>query len=172
MMRDLGRYIYTVLFLVLLDSSVALANSFVSVANIKIVKPINLAEIQKLNLGVLVKPGQKQIIEITPEGGIGSSTTATILEQSDISSGKISVVGSEGKNIQVDAAYTNNVPNINFLEVKGNYDSMESNLLTGMTNITSSESQKDLLFGAKVEISEQITEGDYSPELVLSVNYE
>jgi hypothetical protein len=152
---------------------VCYASFYATSAQIKIVTPITFQEIKQLNFGVIEPSATDKYVEVTPKGGIGSGTTATFVDSGVMSSAKVKVMGSDVNNISITASYLYNELAFEIQEMKAEYDGSQSGeLISGMRNLTASSAGKELDFGAKIKINANTPEGNYTPGLRLSVNYE
>ena len=151
----------------------ALSATYSTTAKIRIVKPITFQEISQLNFGVVEYSTTDKYVEILPTGTIGAGTTASFMNSGSISSTKVKIMGSDNSNVGITATYIGNETNFSIEEMKAEYEGAgNGELFAGMSNLTTTSAGKELSFGAKLKINGNTPEGDYQPEILLSVNYE
>jgi hypothetical protein len=149
----------------------AISANLVGYSNIRILNPINIAEISSLNLGVIEASGQEAQVELSPNGEL-SVDGASILDDSSLSVGAFKIYGSGNNNININVDYLENESLIKINSNQGIYKDINGDFSQGISNLPSSVNGELLKLGVNMTLDAQISEGDYEPEMLLSVNYE
>lgn len=139
-------------------------------SHIKIVTPVNIEELSRLNFGVIQTPEQNSNISINYNGILTGD--AEIMDHSAASIAEFIIKGSDFQNVEIKVEYLQNVQFIEFNSIDGSIDGNSGDFLQGMSNVTLTNSGKLLSFGANIRLIQGLNEGNYEPAIRLSVNYE
>lgn len=143
-------------------------------ASIQIRGALALTEAASLNFGTIEQPSSDVVVHVTTSNTVGSNNTATFVDQSGIRAGEITVTGSEISNVSIQAQDVGNVPGLSFTSITGNYGGAgDVNLVTGTNNQTPPGAEgTSLALGAELQVASSVTEGNYSPQIAIEVNYD
>lgn len=129
-------------------------------------------EDHSLNFGTIAKP----TTNVTAKVGFNNqlSGTAQFLDTSTASRGSYKIFGSFFNTINISATDLGTYPQyMKYVKIKGKYPgSGNFNMLQGLGGLAPPGFGKQLKVAAKLKISSGTPDGDYSPEFVISVNYD
>lgn len=165
--------VLSVLGLLLAPNAVQ-ANDFNFDSNIGILRVLNVTETQKMDFGVIEEPAGDVLVEITTEGTVGPSNTATHIDTSTIAEGRYKVFGSSLSTISISARNGTSPSGMTFQKLNAIYQESTADLInTGLTGLSApTDLGTDLIVGAILNVPDAVTEGTYAPEFILEVNYE
>jgi len=156
--------------------SVAQANAvFNQTADIEVLRALTITENERLNFGVIDLPGSDVKVHITTSGVVGATeTTATHINTTPIKMGEYTIKGSDSSQISITASNGGSVSGLTFERIEASYDSgpdvdLIAAALTGSAPTTTG---KTLLVGAVLNVAAGITEGTYTPDFKLNIDYQ
>ncbi len=164
---------FMVLVMASLSPTASYAFSFSPSASITIVSAVGVSEQQGLNFATINKPETSVVVEVTPDGALGSNTTASMAGGSSPTAGVYTISGSATQTISITASNVGNVEGISFNAISGKYNNGSTvNLVSGVSGLVPPGAGKALALGGTLTIQPTIGTGTFAPQIALNINYE
>ncbi len=145
--------------------------SFNGNSNIKLLSPLRITELSRLNFGVIEKPTERVWVGVRRNGT--SEGTANILDSSPVQNGLIQITGSDTETINIRALDLNTHPELKFRRINGVYNGDVLRLRQGVSNVSAPTNiGVEMSIFSRLWVEPEITTGNYQPAFLVEVNYD
>lgn len=132
---------------------------------------LGIFEKQRLNFGTIDRPSIDVLVTVDFQGNLSGS--ATFLDTSTGAAGAYGIIGSSYNTISISATQLETYPLMKYAELKGRYPYAGTFSLTqGASNLVPPGWGRKLEVAGSLKVAAGIPAGHYSPEFVISVNYD